>query len=582
MKRTKNILVKSARFLTTKSGETVIRCSFPFNEDNLAEIRTVEGRKWSAINKYWTIPLSLENALNLRNWKYRMSAGLKEWANEKYFLKKNPIKEVKIKGLKGELFPYQKDGVLFIENHNGRALLGDEMGLGKTIQALAWLQLHKRKRPVIIICPASLKLNWFRETQAWINCSTLTILSGTKPYGFLPKGIIIINYDIVHYWLTALKACIPQVIILDESHYIKNNSAKRTKAVKKLCGRAPHVLCLSGTPIENRPVEIYNTIQVIDKTIFPNKWKFLHSFCDAKHNGFGWDFTGASNMKELHDTLVDKIMIRRMKKDVLKDLPDKMYSFVPLEMDNRQEYEEAEDNFIQYVQDKVEIEVREAYSNFIEQESLSRFVETDLQSIVRVDDHKLEQLKTEMAGKTTVLSEIEALKQLAVKGKLDSVIEWVENFLKSGEKLVLFAHHKFVIKALMEHFKNIAVKIDGSVSQIKRQQAIDLFQGNDQVRLFIGNIKAAGIGITLTAASNVAIIEYPWTPGALKQAIDRLHRIGQKLTVWVHYLMALDSIEEKIAKMLDKKQKVLDAVLDGKETDASDLLTELIDQYKYK
>jgi len=171
------------------------------------------------------------------------------------------------------------------------------------------------------------------------------------------------------------------------------------------------------------------------------------------------------------------------------------------------------------------------------------------------------------------------LKQLSVQGKLAESIDWISDFLENGEKLVVFAVHKFVIEALMQKFGKIAVKIDGSVSLSERNKAVEAFQGNDKIRLFVGNIKAAGVGLTLTASSNVVFLELPWTPGDLSQAEDRCHRIGQKDSVNIYFLLAPDTIEERLAHILDSKRKVLDAVLDGEITAQESLLTELIKGY---
>ena len=162
---------------------------------------------------------------------------------------------------------------------------------------------------------------------------------------------------------------------------------------------------------------------------------------------------------------------------------------------------------------------------------------------------------------------------------MSSVMDWIHEFLETDNKLVVFAIHKFVIDLLMERFGNVAVKIDGSVKMKDRDAAVQSFQNDDSCRLFVGNIKAAGLGLTLTAASNVAIIEYPWTPGDLVQAEDRCHRIGQKNSVNVHYLLANNTIENTLAAILDSKRKVLDKVLDGVETEDDSLLTELINKY---
>ena len=169
---------------------------------------------------------------------------------------------------------------------------------------------------------------------------------------------------------------------------------------------------------------------------------------------------------------------------------------------------------------------------------------------------------------------------MAVKGALEQSINWIEDFIEIEGKLVVFATHRFVIDALMDRFKKAAVKIDGSVTMKNRQRAVDSFQNNPKIKLFVGNIQAAGVGITLTAASNVVFLELPWTPGALVQAIDRVHRMGQKDSVNVYYLFAVDTIMEKIANLIDKKQKILAEVLDGKKPDSDSLLSALMNEYK--
>jgi len=525
-----------------KNKETVIKIVFEYNFDLVMKVRAIPGRKYYTDPPCWSVPYSTENVQQLIEYGFKANEYLLSFVNEQK-QKKIGIALKGIEGLKGNLMPFQNEGIAFIEDKNDRALLADEMGLGKTIQSIAWLQLHKDKIPVVVVCPASLKLNWQKEIEKWLDKPKTQVLSGSKIYK-TTGNILIINYDIVFAWISEFKRRSPKVLILDESHYIKANSARRTKTIKALAKRIPHVIALSGTPILNRPVEIYNAVNIIDPNLFPNFMAFTRRYCKAHHNGFGWDFNGASNTLELNSILSKYVMIRRLKQDVLKELPDKIYSFVPMELDNEKEYRKAEIDFIEYVR---QIKGRDA----------------------------AERIKSIEA-----LAKIEGLKQLAVKGKMNQVMEWITNFLDSENKLVVFAVHKFVIELLMESFKDVVVKIDGNVSANERQKAVDEFQNNDKIKLFVGNIQAAGVGITLTASSNVVFIELPWQPGAVSQAEDRCHRIGQKDSVNVHFLLAQNTIEEKIASLIDSKRKVLDSVLDGKESDQSALLWELMNQYK--
>jgi SWI/SNF-related matrix-associated actin-dependent regulator of chromatin subfamily A-like protein 1 len=541
---------KTASIVKNQYGEKVIQMKFPYDLNILFNIRSLPGRKWHTKEKCWTAPFFPKTINSLKKWGFIFDEKLQTFLL-KSEIHTNKIVDIGIKGLQGKLYPFQRVGVAFIESNKGRVLLADEMGLGKTIQALAWLQLHPDLRPAIIVVPASLKLNWAKETSIWMSNPNIEILSGTRPWK-IAGDIVIINYDILRDWIYPLQKIKAQVLITDECHLYKSNSAQRTKAVKRIAKGINHVIALSGTPIVNRPIEVFNALKIIDPNLFPDYWYFVKHFCNAKHNGFGWDFSGASHTDELHNLLTSTVMIRRLKKDVLPELPSKAFSFVPIQLHNPKEYEAAERDFIGYITETKGKVVADRMSN------------------------------------AEVLSQIEVLKQLAVKEKLPEAIEWIENFLESGEKLVVFANHRFVIDTLMEKFSHIdktrklidrVVKIDGSVSLTERQKAVSTFQTNPDCRLFIGNIKAAGVGITLTASSNVAFLELPWTPGDLTQAEDRCHRIGQKDSVNIHYLLAVDTIEEKIAKLLDNKRKVLDAVLDGKETEQESLLSELLKEY---
>ena len=528
-----------------KSGDHIIKITFPFDSMDVTRVKLIPGRKYNTKGKFWTCPITEIAIEMLQTWKWDVDPRLMS------YLKKgrtniNTLKPLnKIKGLKKTLYGYQEKGVSFIEVKNGRALIADEMGLGKTVQAIAWLQMHPEIERILIIVPASLKLNWKREIEAWMTNPDVEVVGGTKPYA-PSSNIVIINYDILSAWLGTLIAWKPAAIVADEVQYVKSNKAQRTKAIKKLAKVTNHFIALSGTPIVNRPIEFFNAIQMIDPKLFPNYWQFTDRYCGRKHTGFGWNVNGASNTKELHETLKATIMIRRMKSEVLKELPDKTYSFFPLEMttDGYKEYKSAETNLLSWIKENKGRESAERASNAV------------------------------------VLAEIEVLKQLAVRAKMDHAIDWIEDFLDTGEKLVVFATHKFVIEQIMLHFGRKAVKIDGSVSGVHRQLAVDKFQNDAETRLFVGNIQAAGVGITLTAGSNVAFLELPWTPGALVQAEDRCHRIGQKNSVNIYYLLAENTIEERIAKLLDEKKEVLSRVLDGEEPDEGSLLMELIENYE--
>jgi len=318
-------------------------------------------------------------------------------------------------------------------------------------------------------------------------------------------------------------------LLVHNCHYIKESKTKRTKAVKLICEGRDHIIGLSGTPIKSRPLEFFNMLNLINDVMFPSWWKYAQKYCGAKHNRFGWDFKGASNIEELN-MILEGIMIRRLKKDVLKDLPDKIRSAVPIELSNRKEYDKAKKDFLAYT----------------------------------LTTHGLE--KAQSASKAEGVVKKGALRRLAIEGKMKGIIEWLKDFLEdSDEKIIVFTIHKKTIQDLMEHFNEVAVVIEGDTPAKERTKIVDKFQTDKKVRMFIGNMMSAGTGITLTASSTVCFLEIDYIPNEFLQAEDRAHRIGQKDSVNVYYFLGKDSIDEEIMiDILNPKMSVFNQVIDGK------------------
>ena len=510
------------------------------NKDKFFEIldivKSIDGRIYNTDSKTWTVPITEINLKTLKAAGFSIDKKLSKTLSTITRRKTRKVNLDPIKHL--PLYPFQFDGVKYIERRDGRALLGDEMGLGKTIQAIAYLKLHPELRPAVIVCPASLKLNWKKEIKKWTGEESFCIFGRKEIEPVLNWPFYIINYDILSSHIDFLLNK-SKILVADECHYIKNPKAARTKHFKKLSRKMDKIIAISGTPITSRPAEFFTILNILDPHSWNNNWKFLERYCKLQHNGFGWEAKGATNTEELHEKLTETIMIRRTKNKVLKDLPQKIRSVVYIPMDEQNKYASKKDKLFSQIQ------------------------------------------SGDISKNTMVLSEIESLKQLAVNLKMKYVIEWIENFIASGEKLVIFATHHFVIDKLKETFSDICVSLDGRTPQLERQEVVENFQNNLDIKLFIGNIKAAGVGITLTAASNTVFIELGWTPGEHDQAEDRIHRIGQKsdsVTAW--YLIAQDTIEEEIIELIDEKRKNLDAILDGKITEDSSLLSELIKRIK--
>lgn len=540
--------------------DNLIRVQFAYDAELVMVVKEIHGRKYDPKEKCWYIPFLAKNVEIFKGLGFKVGQSITTQQKAKNAPVSPQINTENIAHI--PLFTYQKQGIEFLEQTKGNALIGDDMGLGKTIQAIGWLELHPELRPAIIVVPSSLKLNWEREIQKWSNSNQkIQILSGTKNKEQLYGDVIIVNYDILRNtyktiggkkkevpntgWVDYIIQYNPKVLILDEAHKIKNNQTAQTKSVKKLRKYVKHIIGLTGTPIENRPIELYNMLSLINKSLVGSRWNYGKRYCDASYNGFGWDFSGSSNVEELHEKLMG-VMIRRKKVDVLTDLPPKVRSVIPLPISttHRNKYTRAEKDFIAWVKqtrgDKAAVKAKNA-------------------------EH---------------LVKINYLKQLAMEGKIQETISWINDFLETGNKLVVFAVHKQTIQLIMNAFKNVAIKIDGSTSANKRQEAVDRFQNEDQIKLFVGNIQAAGVGITLTAANALAFVELGWTPMEHDQAEDRIYRIGQKSdSVNIYYLLAENTIEEQIAKLIDEKRKVITSIVDGSIVEESSMLSELLKTY---
>ncbi len=428
----------------------------------------------------------------------------------------------------GELKPFQRAGVAYLLAQR-RAFLADEQGLGKTIEALACLEADDAY-PAIVVCPASLKLNWIREIERWLprrSTQTLTGLGSGAPIE--AADITVVNYDILAARGEALAAMGPKAVVLDESHYCKNAAAKRTQAVARLAMSVPAeglVLALTGTPVMNRPPELISQLRIIGR---------LPDFGSGAQ--FGRRFKGVDAHMRLHWHLRSRCFVRRLKADVLPQLPAKTRTVVPVELDNEAEY---------------------------------RLAETDVIAWLRSRPLDLKELDAKIAAalRAERLVRLNALKLLAARGKLHAALAWIHDFCSSGERLVVFARHREVQKAVIERFPH-ALHILGEDSHAARDASVSAFQAADDAdnQLIVCSLEVAGQGLTLTRASNVAFLELDWTPAKHDQAEDRCHRIGQQDAVNAWYLLAANTIDETMANLLERKRAIIGAVTDGREED---------------
>jgi SNF2 family DNA or RNA helicase len=443
--------------------------------------------------------------------------------------------EIAVPAMGGELKPFQRAGVRYLLQQR-RSFLADEQGLGKTIEALATIEADGAY-PAIVVCPASLKLNWMRELERWLPARTAQMLDGNR--GVVPAAdVTVVNYDIVAGRLEALTALAPRAVVLDESHYCKSPRAKRTQAAQQLSAAVPReglVLALTGTPLLNRPPELISQLRILGR---------LGDFGSGAQ--FGERFQGPDAYQRLHWHLRARCFVRRLKADVLPQLPAKTRAVVPIALDNLSEYRLAEEDVIAWLRSQpLDLGVLDA--------------------------------KVAAALRAERLVRLNALKLLAARGKLQAALHWIHDFLTSGEPLVVFARHREIQHAVCERFPD-ALHVLGSDTQRARDRAVREFQGEttERGRLIVCSIEVAGQGITLTRASNVAFLELDWTPAKHDQAEDRCHRIGQQDAVNATYLLAADTIDETIASLLERKRAVIGAVTDGRDGDEQGVVDALV------
>ncbi len=443
---------------------------------------------------------------------------------------------LRVPGLAGELKPFQRAGVRYLLSQR-RAFLADEQGLGKTIEALATIE-SDGAYPAVIVCPASLKLNWLRELERWLPDRSLQMLAGTAAGPLAHSDITIVNYEIVAARLDALRALQPRALVLDESHYCKNAAAKRTQAVHRLATALEPdglILALTGTPVTNRPAELIAQLRILGR---------LGDFGSGLQ--FASRFRGPDAHMRLHWHLRARCFARRLKADVLPQLPAKTRAVVPVELDNEPEYRLAERDVVAWLQSQP-LDLRELDA------------------------------KVAAALRAERLVRLNALKLLAARGKLHAARSWIHDFCSSGERLVVFAHHREIQHALLDHFPR-ALHILGEDSHAVRDAALRAFQAPDcpENQLIICSIEVAGHGLTLTRASNVAFLELDWTPAKHDQAEDRCHRIGQQDAVNASYLLAAGTIDETVSTLLERKRAVIGAVTDGSRRDEEAVIDALV------
>jgi len=349
-----------------------------------------------------------------------------------------------------------------------------------------------------------------------------------------------------------------KILVLDEVHYIKNYKAKRTQAVQQV--KSEKIIALSGTPLLNRPIELWTTLHLVAPKIFKDFWYFAKRYCNAHQTRYGWDMNGASNLEELAMKLRTTIMLRREKKDVLMELPDKIRTVIPLKLQLSVEI----------------IKIENEIKNILKQlEEMTARI-NELKQKIKAGEVEEKELKDEiekirlrrMESQKVAFERIEKYRQEIAKAKLPFIVEFIRDIItQNGDSLVVFCHHQEIYDALLKEFGDIAVGIVGGMDARERQEAVEKFQNDKNIKIFVGSIHAAGEGITLTRASKVVFAEYDWTPAKMIQAEDRVHRIGQKEIVNSYWFSVINSIDEMFIGKLIQKMNIINTTLETKDED---------------
>ena len=471
------------------------------------------------------------------------------WLPKAAIIKDNSVKDVVIDYSKYSHRPpleHQKEAIQKLVE-NKKFILADDMGLGKTTSTII-AALESNSKKVLIICPATLKINWKREIE---NYSDKSIYIAESKNFSTEADFVIINYDIIKNFHDPKKKNESQVlasnfdlVIIDEAHYIKNGTAQRTKLINDIVKNTERLWLLTGTPMTSRPIDYFNLLSIIDSPVAKNWMAYAIRYCSGYQFNVGgrkiWNVTGASNLEELRDRTLG-LTLRRLKENVL-DLPDKIITPVYLRLKSKL-YENVMGEYYDWY-DK----------NPDESKSL-----------------------------TVQFSKLTKIRQIIADEKTQQTIELAENILEQDKKVIIFCNFTDSLNKIAEHFGKSAVKLDGSMSKPNRQTSVDQFQENPKVKVFVGNIKAAGVGITLTAAEAVIMNDLSFLPSDHAQAEDRAYRYGQKNNVLVYYPIFENTIEGIIYDILNNKKQVIATVMGDNQhpADAAEEILQRINELRY-
>lgn len=522
----------------------------PYEPVQIQFVKQIPGITWESKSRKWKAPRSsLQEAVA---WADYLGVSVSEEIREVTRLHRERFEELaaasrateadlEIEGLARQPRPYQAAGALFAAKAR-RCFIADDMGLGKTGQAIMAVEIDGAY-PCVVVCPSSLVLNWKVEYEKWLPSKKVVVVKDRKNWPEDSYDVVVVGWANVSHWKERIAE--HRGYVLDESHYAKTPTSARTKAIQKAVATAPDamVLCLTGTPITNRPSEYVPQLAIIGALdTFGGDMGFYRRYCQAKRDRFGqWDFSGAANTDELNDKLRGEgLYIRRLKADVLGELPPVIHDPITIEgpAPLMREYEKARKDIVSYVQEQARLLAEELGHD-------------PDRAAIRA------KIKTQNAEFAVRFA---ALRKISARAKLPFAYEWIDSQVEAGLQVVVAAHHREIVDEIAAKYGG--VKIQGGQSVAEVEEAKRKFQAG-KVPVIVVSIMAGKEGHTLTAAQNILCVELPWTWADYDQLVSRLHRMGQTGVVQATSLLVQGTVDAKIWEMLERKRDITSSAVDG-------------------
>jgi SWI/SNF-related matrix-associated actin-dependent regulator 1 of chromatin subfamily A len=475
------------------------------------------------------------------------------------------------------LFPHQIEGVAFLLRRR-RAILADDMGLGKTRQAITAMKVEEPAGPYLVVCPATVKRNWAREIDVVLPGATVRLLGGAADTGPLPGAEwVVVNYDVLKKHEARLASTPWRGVILDEAHYLRNHRSQRSRSARAVVDAVgdPVVYMLTGTPLLNRPRDLFPLLQLAGHPLGRSFLTFAKRYCDAYQSDFGWVTDGASNLDELAVQL-HGILLRRTKDEVL-DLPPKIRSWLSVDVPE-ETGAAATRRILRILLQRHGVDLSGdgaegdggdsgGSAKGDERRGIFEKLVREHEAIEQESSEPMRRTRARDAGRRggggSLLGELARLRNQLAAAKVPHTIELVDGIIEQGQKALVFTSFEASVNALYGHFEDRAVVVTGATPSAMRQELADRFQNDPDVRVFIANLVAGGIGINLTAATHVVFNDLDWVPANHWQAEDRAYRIGQDRTVNVSYLVAAGTVDDFVESVLRAKAALIGAVIDG-------------------